>query len=50
MDGTAHSADAPFGDRIMVMELNSDRYPEIIGTTKDYSLRVWDVYAEREIW
>ena len=44
------AADAPFGDRIMVMELNGDCYPEIIGTTKDYSLRVWDVYAEREIW
>ncbi len=40
----------PFGDRIMVFDMNNDGYPEIIGEFSDYSLRIFDVYAQREVW
>jgi hypothetical protein len=40
----------PFGDRIILFDMNNDGYPEIIGEFADYSLRVFDVYARREVW
>ncbi len=40
----------PFGDRIIVFDMNNDGYPEIIGEFADYSLRIFDVYAQREVW
>jgi hypothetical protein len=43
-------ADARFGDRIKLLDINNDGYPEIIGETPDFTLRVFDVYAQREIW
>jgi hypothetical protein len=42
--------DKPFGDRILTGDINNDGYPEVIGEFSDYSLRVFDVYAERELW
>jgi hypothetical protein len=42
--------DKPFGERIMVCDMNNDGYPEIVGEFSDYSLRIFDVYAEREVW
>ncbi len=42
--------DKPFGDRIAVADMNSDGYPEVIGEFADYSIRVFDVYARREVW
>jgi hypothetical protein len=42
--------DKPFGDRIMTFDMNNDGYPEIIGEFADYSLRIFDVYARREVW
>ena len=39
-----------FGDRILLMDINGDGIPEIIGEFVDYNLRIFDVYAEREIW
>ncbi|MBU8923088.1 MAG: hypothetical protein KOO63_14815 [Bacteroidales bacterium] len=39
-----------FGDRIMVFDMNNDGYPEVIGEFSDYSLRIFDVYREREVW
>jgi len=42
--------DKPFGERLSVFDLNSDGIPEIIGEFSDYSLRIFDVYAQREVW
>jgi hypothetical protein len=42
--------DKPFGDRIALFDMNNDRIPEIIGEFADYSLRIYDVYARREVW
>jgi hypothetical protein len=42
--------DKPFGDRIALFDMNNDRIPEIIGEFSDYSLRIYDVYARREVW
>jgi hypothetical protein len=42
--------DKPFGDRIVLFDMNNDRFPEIIGEFADYSLRIFDVYARREVW
>jgi hypothetical protein len=42
--------DKPFGDRIMLFDINNDGIPEIIGEFADYSLRIYDVYARREVW
>jgi len=45
-----YSWDQPFGERIMVFDMNNDGYPEIIGEFSDYSLRIFDVYSQREVW
>ncbi len=42
--------DKPFGDRITLFDMNNDGMPEIIGEFSDYSLRIFDAYARREIW
>jgi outer membrane protein assembly factor BamB len=42
--------DRPFGDRIALYDMNNDGIPEVIGEFSDYSLRVYDVYARRELW
>lgn len=42
--------DTKFGDRITLMDLNGDGFPEIFGEMLDFNLKVFDVYAEREIW
>ena len=34
----------------MVCDMNNDGYPEVVGEFSDYSLRIFDVYAEREVW
>lgn len=39
-----------FGDRIIVFDMNNDGHPEVIGEFSDYSLRIFDVYSEREVW
>jgi len=40
----------PFGDRMMLFDMNNDGIPEIVGEFADYSLRIYDVYARREVW
>lgn len=42
--------DKPFGDRIMLFDMNNDGIPEIVGEFADYSLRIFDVYMRRELW
>jgi hypothetical protein len=42
--------DKPFGDRIALFDMNNDGMPEIIGEFSDYSLRIFDAYARREVW
>ncbi|MDH3217538.1 MAG: hypothetical protein OEN01_14850 [Candidatus Krumholzibacteria bacterium] len=39
-----------FGNRIVLQDLNNDGYPEVIGQLPNRSLKVYDIYAEREIW
>lgn len=43
-------ADNAFGDRISLFDLNGDGVPEIFGELLDFNLKVFDVYAEREVW
>jgi hypothetical protein len=43
-------ADRPFGDRVMLFDLNGDGIPEIWGEHGDWIVRVFDRYAERAIW
>jgi hypothetical protein len=40
----------PFGDRIVLFDMNNDGIPEIVGEFADYSLRIFDIYARREVW
>ncbi len=42
--------DKPFGERISTFDLNNDGIPEVIGEFSDYSLRIFDVYSQREVW
>jgi hypothetical protein len=42
--------DRPFGARIFLFDLNGDGIPEIFGESSDFVIRVFDRYAEREIW
>lgn len=39
-----------FGFRIRLFDMNGDGHPEIVGDTPGFSLRIYDVYAQREIW
>jgi len=39
-----------FGRRISLLDLSGDGIPEVIGETGDFTIRIFDVYAEREIW
>jgi hypothetical protein len=42
--------DKPFGERISTYDINNDGIAEVIGEFPDYSLRIFDVYAQREVW
>jgi len=42
--------DRPFGARIELFDMNGDGIPEIWGESSDFTLRVFDRYAERDIW
>jgi hypothetical protein len=39
-----------FGTRIRLFDMNADGHPEILGEMPGYALKVYDVYARREIW
>lgn len=39
-----------FGESITLQDLNDDGYPEVIGRVPNRSLKVYDIYAERDIW
>ena len=39
-----------FGERISLLDINGDGFPEIIGEIGKFSLRVFDIYAERVLW
>ena len=43
-------ADVDFGERISLIDINGDGYPEIIGEAGKFSLRIFDIYAERVLW
>jgi hypothetical protein len=45
-----YEVDSSFGERISLFDINSDGIPEIFGEFSDFTLRVYDIYAEREIW
>jgi hypothetical protein len=42
--------DKSFGERISTFDINNDGIPEVIGEFADYSLRIFDVYSQREVW
>jgi hypothetical protein len=42
--------DGVFGMRLHLLDMNGDGHPEIIGELPGYVLKVYDVYAQREIW
>ncbi|MDZ7859806.1 MAG: hypothetical protein U5O15_03920 [Candidatus Krumholzibacteriota bacterium] len=39
-----------FGERIIAFDMNNDGYKDIIGEFSDYSIRIFDVTAKREVW
>jgi len=39
-----------FGDEMTLEDLNNDGYPEVIGRVPNRSIRIFDVYAERDLW
>jgi len=43
-------SDGPYGDRISLFDLNGDGYPEVFGEFVDFSIRVYDIWAQRELW
>lgn len=43
-------ADGPFGDRITLMDVNNDGFLDVFGEFGDFTIRVYDIYAAREIW
>jgi hypothetical protein len=43
-------ASGTFGSRLRLIDMNGDGYPEIVGELPGFALRVYDVYAQREIW
>lgn len=43
-------ADNAFGDRISLLDINGDGVPEIFGELLDFNLKVFDIYAERDVW
>jgi hypothetical protein len=43
-------ADNTFGDRISLLDINGDGIPEIFGEMLDFNLKVFDIYAERDVW
>ncbi len=39
-----------FGSRINLIDINGDGIEEVVGEVSGFSLRIFDVYSEREIW
>lgn len=54
IDGKFHNIDLEwgkiFGERLIAYDMNDDGYKEIIGEFPDYSIRIFDVTAKREVW
>lgn len=42
--------DQPFGDRLSLLDVTGDGYPEVIGEFADRTLRIFDVWRGREVW
>lgn len=47
---TEFEIEGSFGERIHLFDINGDGIPEIFGEFSNYSLRIFDIYSEREIW
>jgi hypothetical protein len=43
-------ADQPFGDRISLFDITGDGYPDVFGEYADFSIKVFDIWAGRELW
>ena len=41
---------AGFGRNIYLLDINGDGFPEVIGEIGGYSLKVYDLYSQRELW
>ena len=47
---TEFELEKSFGEKIHLYDVNGDGIPEIFGEFSNFSLRIYDIYAEREIW
>jgi len=45
-----YQSDKTFGDRIELLDVTGDGYPDVVGEFSDRSLKVFDVYRTREVW
>ncbi|MDH3197552.1 MAG: hypothetical protein OEO21_04855 [Candidatus Krumholzibacteria bacterium] len=45
-----YEADQVFGDRISLFDVTGDGYPEVFGENIDFSIKVFDIWAQRELW
>lgn len=45
-----YSSNDAFGDRLMLADVTGDGYPDVIGEFPDRTVRVFDVYRQREVW
>ena len=43
-------SDGPFGDRIQLFDVNGDGYLDVFGEFADFSIRVYDIWSQREMW
>jgi hypothetical protein len=43
-------SDGSYGDRISLFDINNDGYPDVFGEFVDFSIRVYDIWAQRELW
>ncbi len=41
---------AGFGRNIFLLDVNGDGFPEVIGEVGGFSLKVYDLYSQRELW
>jgi hypothetical protein len=42
--------DKAFGDRIELLDVTGDGYPDVVGEFSDRTIRVFDVWRTREVW
>jgi len=46
----SRKGDQTFGRRLKFLDMNGDGYPEIFGEEPGFALKIYDAYAQREVW